>query len=579
MKKILVVDNDKLILAFLNDVLSKKGHHVMTAEDGLLALDILKTYTPDIIFVDLIMPNISGQKLCKIIRGMENLEDTHIIILSAIAAEKNISVAELRANGCIAKGPFDEMSKHILAAVDQSDLPSSQYLSEKVLGIDRMSPRRVTEELLSDNRHLEIILDRMNEGILEITSEGKIVHLNPAFVFLVNTPEEKLLGSDFVEHFSEDHRQRIRRLLKAAVNKPKKIAENSPVSLNEHQVTLDIVPIAGNSSTSVVIINDVTERKWAEEVIRRANEKLEKQVEDRTADLSRTNELLLREIEDKKRAEKTLWEQTVRNELVLRTAMDGFFLIDVNGKILKANHASSAILGYSAEELSGMNLNDLEAIETPSEIAQHIGKIMKTQSHRFETKHRRKDGTIVDLQVNTSFVKIDEERFFSYFFNDITKKKQMEQVLREREADLGRMNKELLDTNKALSVLATNIEKNWKEVERRMGLTITAEVMPMVNKLREDTVIGHKTELDMLAAYVTNLTSGLTNSTFIASALSSAELRVAAMIKNGLSSPEIARQLFVSLHTIKTHRRNIRKKLNIQNSSVSLPAFLRTKMA
>ncbi len=87
MKKILVVDNDLLILEFVNDILSKEGHQVLTAEGGLSALDILKTYTPDIMFIDLVMPNIDGKKLCKIIRKTPKLRDVYIVILSALAAE------------------------------------------------------------------------------------------------------------------------------------------------------------------------------------------------------------------------------------------------------------------------------------------------------------------------------------------------------------------------------------------------------------------------------------------------------------------------------------------------------------
>ena len=79
MKRILVVDNDNFILEFMNDLLSKEGHQVLTAEDGLSALDILKTYTPDVIFIDLVMPNIDGKKLCEIIRGIERLKDSYII--------------------------------------------------------------------------------------------------------------------------------------------------------------------------------------------------------------------------------------------------------------------------------------------------------------------------------------------------------------------------------------------------------------------------------------------------------------------------------------------------------------------
>ena len=54
-KKILVVDNNLMLLEFMRDLLSKEGHQVLTAEDGLSALGILKTFTPDIMFVDLIL--------------------------------------------------------------------------------------------------------------------------------------------------------------------------------------------------------------------------------------------------------------------------------------------------------------------------------------------------------------------------------------------------------------------------------------------------------------------------------------------------------------------------------------------
>ena len=55
-KKILVVDNNAIVLEFMKDLLTQEGRQVLTAEDGLSALDILKTFTPDIIFVDLIFP-------------------------------------------------------------------------------------------------------------------------------------------------------------------------------------------------------------------------------------------------------------------------------------------------------------------------------------------------------------------------------------------------------------------------------------------------------------------------------------------------------------------------------------------
>ena len=57
--KILMVDNDPLMLELMSDMLSKKGHEIVVAENGLAALEALKTYTPDVIFTDLIMPNMT----------------------------------------------------------------------------------------------------------------------------------------------------------------------------------------------------------------------------------------------------------------------------------------------------------------------------------------------------------------------------------------------------------------------------------------------------------------------------------------------------------------------------------------
>ena len=88
MKKILVVDNHPVMLKFMTDLLQKEGHQVLTAEDGISALVILRTFIPDIIFIDLVMPNISGEKICRIIRNMETMKDVHLIIVSAIAAEE-----------------------------------------------------------------------------------------------------------------------------------------------------------------------------------------------------------------------------------------------------------------------------------------------------------------------------------------------------------------------------------------------------------------------------------------------------------------------------------------------------------
>jgi PAS domain S-box-containing protein len=268
MKKILVVDSDELFLDRISHALSREGHEVVTAENSLSALDILKTYTPDIIFIDLIMPKIGGNKLSRIIRGMERLSDVYLVIISEIAAEKEVDVTIFGANACIAKGPFDEMSKHIFAAVNQVGRIPSRYLPEKAIGTAGLYPRRTTKKLLAVNRHWENILEKITEGVVEISPDERVVYLNRAAISLIGIPEERLLGLLFVELFTKDCRQQVKELLQTMADKPKTISGDSPVRLNQSQVVLNVMFTDAFGSAAIVILNDVTERKRAEETLR-----------------------------------------------------------------------------------------------------------------------------------------------------------------------------------------------------------------------------------------------------------------------------------------------------------------------
>lgn len=110
-KKILVVDDNRVMLNFLVNILEKKGHQVVSAKDGFTALNILSSFTPDIIFVDLIMPKIGGDKLCQIIRKMRNLDDCYLVVVSAAVAEMELDYTQIGADACIVKGPFGKMTE------------------------------------------------------------------------------------------------------------------------------------------------------------------------------------------------------------------------------------------------------------------------------------------------------------------------------------------------------------------------------------------------------------------------------------------------------------------------------------
>jgi PAS domain S-box-containing protein len=259
------------MLKFMADLLKKERHHVVTAENGLAAIDILNTFTPDVVFIDLIMPHISGDKLCEVIRRMPKLEDAYIIILSAVAAEGEINASAFGANACIAKGPFNKMRQHILLALEKSDQKPSAFLPGEIMGREDVFPRRITIELLSIKRHFEVILNSMAEGILEITPEGRIVYANPAAISLINLPENKLLGSNFTDVLQEADRLRIKDHLRAMGIQPQIMTKEVSLITNSKQISISLLPVVEEEHKSIIIVlNDLSERKRMEAQILQA---------------------------------------------------------------------------------------------------------------------------------------------------------------------------------------------------------------------------------------------------------------------------------------------------------------------
>jgi PAS domain S-box-containing protein len=264
-KKILVVDNHPVILNFMANLLEREKHHVVTVENGLAALDILNTFTPDVVFIDLVMPHISGEKLCQIIRSKPRFKDVYIIILSAIAAEREINITGFGANTCIAKGPLNKMAPHILSALEKSNQRSPAFLPGQIIGLEDVFPRHITTELLSIKRHFEVILKSMAEGILEITPEGRIVYANPAALSLIDLSENKLLGSNFTDLFQETDHQRVKSSLAAMDTQPQTLNEEVSLVRNSKQISISLLPLVDEEyRTIIIILNDVSERKRME---------------------------------------------------------------------------------------------------------------------------------------------------------------------------------------------------------------------------------------------------------------------------------------------------------------------------
>ena len=149
-----------------------------------------------------------------------------------------------------------------------------------------------------------------------------------------------------------------------------------------------------------------------------------------------------------------------------------------------------------------------------------------------------------------------------------------------REKKLEEVNEQVLANNKSLSLLAKNLKTTQERSETRIVMKIRSLMIPILEKLQRDKNLKrYEAELSALLAYIENLTSSLAGDMKIFDLLSFSELRIASMIVTGLTSLEIASQLHISLATVETHRKNIRRKLAISHSHHNLRSYLKWRLA
>ncbi|MDG4476658.1 hybrid sensor histidine kinase/response regulator [Thiovibrio frasassiensis] len=347
-KKILVVDNHPLILEIMSNFLEKDGHEVRVAQDGLSALDVLDAFVPDIMFVDLVMPNISGDKLCRIVRSMPHLHGVFIVILSAIAREGETDFLSYGADACIAKGATKNLFLHVQELIANSDKqPSREPI---IIGIEGIYQREVTKELLYSQKHLELVLDHMSEGVVHFTHAQKIIYVNASALALFGQPEEKLLGANFPDLFTEPYASAVRLFVEAASQQPVCAGEDEEILLGAKRLLLNFLAIPEEENGAILaLLRDITKRKEDESRMQQYSDHLSRLVAERTHSLTQTNEQLHKEIAERSKVEKSL-ARAHRRLLTVLDSLDAIiYVVNMTShEILFMNRYAREIFGEGA---------------------------------------------------------------------------------------------------------------------------------------------------------------------------------------------------------------------------------------
>ena len=179
----------------------------------------------------------------------------------------------------------------------------------------------------------------------------------------------------------------------------------------------------------------------------RENINLGERVGAQTLKLQKTNEEMRLEIAERRRVEKALMESESRFRTIIREAAIGIALIDKRGHVIEGNPALLAMLGYSPEELRGMDFTRINHPENAESSWKNFQKLLTGQQDvcRVETRYIRKDGWIGWGRQSISLVRETggKPQFAIALFEDITERRESEEKIRTYQEQLQSLASEL----------------------------------------------------------------------------------------------------------------------------------------
>jgi PAS domain S-box-containing protein len=484
---VLAVDDDPKIGALLQILLKPWGIKVTTLENPHHFWEILQTVEPDLLILDVELPEISGIEICQVVRNDPHWSELPILFLT-VHSDADI------VNQVFAVGADDFVSKPIVGP---------ELVTRIVNRLERIKLRRrmsetyprITEE--SNGRHGDAQTEaKLNTRIRQqatVAQLGQSALLGKDLSSLMDEAVTlvaenlgveycKLLellpdGSSLLLRSGVGWREGL--VGKAIINLDSSsagytlqvqqpiIIEHLPTEtrfqgsflLREHGVISGLsVPIPKrNGSYGVLgaytskkqtftqrdihfvqsianVLSAALERKHTEQALRQAKDELELRVAERTAELTRINEQLQLELNQRQRAQEELRNSQARFAGIVAIADNAIISIDGNQRITLFNQGAEKIFGYTAQEVLGQPLDlllPLKYIEAHRQYVADFGrsaKVARRMGERREIYGRRKDGTEFPAEASISKLKLGEETVYTVYLQDISDRKQIERM-------------------------------------------------------------------------------------------------------------------------------------------------------
>jgi PAS domain S-box-containing protein len=281
---------------------------------------------------------------------------------------------------------------------------------------------------------------------------------------------------------------------------------------------------------------------------------------------------------DRRAAEKALKESEEKYRLVVENAGEAITVMQ-DGRLRYVNPKMTEISGYSQKQLISRPFIGFVLDEDKDQVARKQKKRLKskTNPHTYEFRILDKDGKVRWLENNVVTIRWEGKPASLNFLSDITGRKENEEKIRQTTQQLQIEREALQNKNVALREVLNQIDAEKNAIKRQITSNVEQAVIPTVLRLKELSPPAQVKSFEMLEKDLKEIVSPfmeMVKSRY--TKLSPRELEICRLIKNGMTSKEIAEALNLALATVHKYRELIRRKLELTNSETNLNTYLQS---
>ena len=440
--------------------------------------------------------------------------------------------------------------------------PDGNVSSVAVYASDITQRKQLEDGLRASERRFRRFLENLADAAYEADAHGNITYTNRMGEVLSGVPLKDLLGNPFLPLFTK---------------------QSQEVAIDVYQKTL-----RGESPEYELTFTNGKTCQFKNAPLRDEQGRI-------TGVFG-----IARDITGRKVIERKLKESEEKYRVLVEHSQQGIAIAQGSPpRVVFINPAMAKILGYQANEITSFSAEETQALVHVEDREMFFGRFKdrlegKDLPSPIEVRGIKKDGSTVWLDVSAALISYGGMPAVQGTFIDITDRKQAEEALREahdeletrvqaRTTELERISQELEikrsnleEMNTALRVLLKKRDEDRTEIEEKIITNIRQLIEPYIEKLtstnldeKQKAFVGiiQSNLADITSPFLSNLAPPYLN-------LTPTEIQIADLIKQGRDTKEIAALMHLSWRTIKTHRRNIRSKLNLQNRKTNLRSYL-----